>query len=36
MEILETGAEMLKNAALTFHTQMVHQDDPGVGTVLLQ
>jgi hypothetical protein len=36
MEILETSAEMLKNAALTFHTQMVHQDDPGVGTVLLQ
>jgi hypothetical protein len=35
-EILEAGAEMLKNAALTFHTHMTHQDDPGAGTVLLQ
>jgi hypothetical protein len=35
-EILEAGAEMLKNAALAFHTQMMHQDDPGAGTVLLQ
>jgi hypothetical protein len=35
-EILETGAEMLKNAELTFHSQMMHQGDPGAGTVLLQ
>jgi hypothetical protein len=35
-EILETGAEMLKNAALTFHSQMVHQDDHGAGMVALQ
>jgi hypothetical protein len=26
-EILEAGAEMLKIAALTFHTHMTHQDD---------
>jgi hypothetical protein len=35
-EVLEAGAEMLKNAALAFHTQMMHQDDPGARTVLLQ
>jgi hypothetical protein len=35
-EVLEADAEMLKNAALAFHTQMMHQDDPGAGTVLLQ
>jgi hypothetical protein len=35
-EVLEADAEMLKNATLAFHTQMMHQDDPGAGTVLLQ
>jgi hypothetical protein len=35
-EVLEAGAEMLKNAALVFHTQMMHQADPGAGAVLLQ
>jgi hypothetical protein len=35
-EILEAGAEMLKNTTLTFHTQMMNQDDPGTGMVLLQ
>jgi hypothetical protein len=35
-EVLEAGAEMLKNAALAFHTQMMHQAEPGAGAVLLQ
>jgi hypothetical protein len=35
-EVLEDGAEMLKNATLAFHTQMMHQADPGAGAVLLQ